>query len=493
MEPTARIESRWPWGLLGIGTIFVLSIVFLWIPSSLRVGPNLLADPANVIAPLFLLVYFALGRRMIGNAAAIVATALLAISSPFLDSARAGHPVLLAETLALAGVAWLIGIEASHREVGLTARSAAEAGFAGVFFGVSLLIHPAPFSTMLAAILLWGSLGLRRSRAVTLPSLRPAASVAWGLFGCIAIAAVAAGTIVALTASGVVDAAQAFPFTLTRSSDPTAVWADAYRAIVSPIRETDVLVIAAIAIVALIASIESLTGSSWHGAGLLPWIFLLLFVMVGTDAPFGGLRASLPEAFPLPAVIPPLFILGLGWLALRGFSPGRVRRQEYTFLLVWLMLASIFLPFAVASEASSPRAPASHALSVASLTILPMVVLIAARAGRAFWETERGVLARIGILAFASLPVVAAVVEALARAGSGGEIPGWAIAFDRWLPLALGIAASLGALSVLVTVRPDPIVEEAPEPGGRRRGFRGHRRRRGGRGRPHRGRPPQRD
>jgi hypothetical protein len=490
MEPTARVESRWPWGILGVGVILLLSLVLLWIPSTIARGSAALRDPANIVAPLLLLVYFVLGRRMIGSAAAIIAAALLSISPPFLDATLGGHPILLAETLALAGIAWLIGIEAKHREVGITARSALEASVAGVLFGASLTIHPATFPTALAAILLWFSLGLRRSRATTLPSRKPSSSVAWGICVCVAIGAAGVATIFALAAwSG---ATPVFPGTLAWSAAPEPIWKEAYRWMVSPFRITDVLVIAAIVIVALIVSIESLTGSSWHGAGLLPWIYLLLYVLVGADSPFG----VAPEVAPpsrLPAPIPPLFVLGLGWLVLRGFSPGRVRRQEYTFLLVWLGLATLLFPHAVASEAAISGRAEMDVISITSLTVLPMVVLVAARAGRAFWETERGVLARVGILAFVCLPVIAALSNAVANLGAQGEGAMVAIAFDRWLPLALGIAASLGALSVLITVRPDPAIEASPhQPRDRRPGFRGHRRRRGGRGRPHRGRPPRR-
>jgi hypothetical protein len=489
MEPSARVESRWPWGILGVGVILLLTLLLLWIPSALAQGSGAFRDSANIVAPLLLLVYFALGRRMIGNAAAIVAAALLAISTPFVDATLGRHPILFAETLALAGIAWLIGIEAKHREVGLTGGSALEASVAGVLFGASLTIHPATFSTALAAIVLWLSLGLRRSRATTLPSRSPSSSIAWGIFGCIAIGLAGVATILALAAW--TGTPVSFPATLSWSSTPEPIWKDAYRWMVSPFRVTDVLVIAAIVIVALIVSVESWTGSSWRGAGLLPWIYLLLYVLVGADSPFGFASAPIHSSR-LPAPIPPLFVLGLGWLVLRGLSPGRVRRQEYTFLLVWLALAALLYPHAVASEAAASGRTETEALSVAALTILPMVVLVAARAARAFWETERGMLARVGILAFVCLPVITAMSSSVSNLRRTGESATFAIALDRWLPLALGVAASLGALSVLITVRPDPSIE-ASSAEERRPRFRGHRRRRGGRGRPHRGRPPRRE
>ncbi len=489
MEASAHVESRWPWGILGVGVILLLTLVLLWIPSALAQGSEALRDPANIVAPLLLLVYFALGRRMIGNAAAIVAAALLAISTPFVDATLGRHPILFAETLALAGIAWLIGIEAKHREVGLTGGSALEASVAGALFGAGLTIHPATFPTALAAIVLWFFLGLRRSRATTFPSRSPSSSIAWGIFGCIAIGLAGVASIVALAAW--TGTPIAFPATLAWSSAPEPIWNEAYRWMVSPFRVTDVLVLAAIAIVALIVSIESWTGSSWRGAGLLPWIYLLLYVLVGADSPFGFFPV-VSESSRLPAPIPPLFVLGLGWLVLRGLAPGRVRRQEYTFLLVWLALAALLFPHAVASEATIGGSTEKDAVSVTALTILPMVVLVAGRAARAFWETERGVLARVGILAFVCLPVITALSSSVSNLGRTGEGATFAIALDRWLPLALGIAASLGALSVLITVRPDPSIEEAPRGGERRPRFRGHHRRRGGRGRPHRGRPPRR-
>lgn len=497
MQPTARVESRWPWGVIGIAVILLLSALLLWMPSFVA-GASPFAERANIVAPLLLLVYFALGRRMIGSAAAIVAAALLAISAPFLDATHTSHPILLAETLAIAGIAWLIGIEAKHREVGITARSALEAGVAGVLFGASLTVHPATLSTVLAAILLWFSLGLRRSRATTLPSRRPQMSVTWGILGCVAIVAAGAATMAVLSSwSGSQETWSNASLAGSIPSISNEVWRETYRWMVSPFRETDVLVIAAIVIVAFIVSVEALSGSSWHGAGILPWIYLLLYVMVGTDVPFvaGIVGTGDPLATPrhrLPAPIPPLFVLGLGWLVLRGFAPGRIRRQEYTFLLVWLALALLFFPRAVASETAATTALPVEPLTVIALTILPMVVLVAARAARAFWETERGVLARLGVLAFVSLPVIAAVLNSVSRWRADSPGPMWAIAFDRWLPLALGVAASLGALSVLISVRPDPSIETSSPGGDRRPGYRGHRRRRGGRGRPHRGRPPRR-
>ncbi len=494
--------------MIGIGVILLLSFVLFWIPRMAGGSTSMLQSPAPIVATILLLVYFALGRRMIGNASAIVAAALLAISAPFLVATNQSHPLLLAETLALAGIAWLIALEAKHREVGLTGQSAIEASVAGALFGASLSVHPATLSTVIAAIVLWFSLGLRRSRATTLPSRRPGASVLWGVFGCATIVAGVVAAMFAMSTWGSMWAAGWSGAPIAWVASPEPVWKDAYRWIVSPFRETDVLVIAAILLVALIVSIESWSGSSWRGAGLLPWIYLLLYVLVGSEVLFGpgatpaidatsaipAIDATAASRLPrLPAPIPPLFVLGLGWLVLRGFSPGRVRRQEYTFLLVWLALAGLLLPQAVASETKASGASQQDAMIVVALTILPMVVLVAARAARAFWESERGWLARVGILSFACLPVIAALGNTVTSWGPENQGTVWAIALDRWLPLALGVAASLGALSVLVSVRPDPAIQPMPRGGGEpRRGFRGPRRRRGGRGRPHRGRPPRR-
>jgi hypothetical protein len=81
---------------------------------------------SNLAGLFFLLVFFALGRRVVGNAPALVAACLLAVTGPFIEASRSAHPLLLAEALALAGVGWMIGIEARHREVGYTIASALE-------------------------------------------------------------------------------------------------------------------------------------------------------------------------------------------------------------------------------------------------------------------------------------------------------------------------------------------------------------------------------
>jgi hypothetical protein len=248
-------------------------------------------------------------------------------------------------------------------------------------------------------------------------------------------------------------------------------WRELYRWIVSPMLETDLLVAAAFTLVTIIALVEWFAGTHWGAAGMLPWIYLLLFVLL----------AGNPETR-IPLSIPPLLVLGLGWLALRGFSPARVRRQEYTFLLVWLAAGYVLFPIARAIDAHLTGEMGPETLASVSLTVLPMVLLVAARAARAFWETERSILARTGILAFTCLPVVAGLAELIAK--SPVRFPGTAglaIHLQRSMPIALGIAASLGALSVLLSVRPDQIPVRPP-PGGR-----DHRRRRRHRGR----RPPR--
>jgi hypothetical protein len=423
---------------------------------------------SNIAALCFLLVFFLLGRRVVGNAAALVAASLLAVTGPFIEASRSAHPLLLAEALALAGVAWMIGIEARHREVGFNIPSALEISIAGIFFGASLSMHPATFPTVVAAFFLWLFLGMHRSRATTLPSLRPEASVKCAWVGAGALAALTLGTIVFLSfVSG--DSPRQIFGSIVPSGYVADSWRELYRWVVSPMLETDFLVAAAFLLVAIIALMEWFAGTHWGAAGLLPWIYLLLFVLMTGN----------PETR-IPLSIPPLLVLGLGWLALRGFSPARIRRQEYTFLLVWLAAGFLLFPTARAIDARLTGEMGHETLASVSLTVLPMVLLIAARAARAFWETERGILARIGILAFACLPVLAGFTELIAK--SPARVPGTAglaIHLQRSMPIALGVAASLGALSVLLAVRPDQIPVTAPASA---RG-RDHRRRRRHRGR----------
>lgn len=417
---------------------------------------------SNIAALVLLVVFFALGRRVVGNAAALVATSLLAVTGPFIEGSRSAHPLLLAEALALAGVGWMIGIEARHREVGYTIRSAFEISIAGIFFGASLVMHPATIPTVVAAFFLWLFLGMHRSRATTLPSLRPEASVKFAWVGVAALAALTVATILILAMVAGDSANQIFHSIMPRGY-ATNSWRELYRWLVSPMLETDLLVGAAVLLVAVIALVEWFAGKHWGAAGMLPWIYLLLFVlMTGT-----------PETR-IPLSIPPLFVLGLGWLALRGFSPARVRRQEYTFLLVWLAAGFLLFPLARAIDAHLTGDMGAETLASVSLTLLPMVLLVAARGARAFWETERGVLAHTGILLFTCLPVLAGVSELIAK--SPARLPGsagLAIQLQRSMPIALGVAASLGALSVLLSVRPDQIPTRAPV-----RGRQEHRRRR---------------
>jgi hypothetical protein len=425
---------------------------------------------SNLAGLFFLLVFFALGRRVVGNAPALVAACLLAVTGPFIEASRSAHPLLLAEALALAGVGWMIGIEARHREVGYTIASALEISIAGIFFGASLVMHPATVPTVVASFFLWLFLGLHRSHATTLPSLRPEASVKFAWVGAAALAVFTVVTICALAWVASDSTREIFRSFLPPGYAANS-WRELYRWIVSPMLETDLLVAAAFTLVTIIALVEWFAGTHWGAAGMLPWIYLLLFVLL----------AGNPETR-IPLSIPPLLVLGLGWLALRGFSPARVRRQEYTFLLVWLAAGYVLFPIARAIDAHLTGEMGPETLASVSLTVLPMVLLVAARAARAFWETERSILARTGILAFTCLPVVAGLAELIAK--SPVRFPGTAglaIHLQRSMPIALGIAASLGALSVLLSVRPDQIPVRPP-PGGR-----DHRRRRRHRGR----RPPR--
>ncbi len=453
--------------------------------------------PSTIAALLLLLVYFVLGRRMIGSAAALVATALFAISPPFLEGARSAHPLLIAEALALAGVAWMIGIEARHREVGFTPTSALEATGAGILFGAAFVEHPATLPTALAALVLWLSLGLRRSHAVTLPERQPGTSAAFAWIGAAGLAGTAFLTMLGL--DRIAGASTLSFVTSIPIPSAAAIWEDAYRWMVSPVGGTDLLVLAAALLVLGIAYAERSFGMLWRGAGMLPWIYLLLFVSIvagigfsSSRPPIGSATAGtgpMPSWPELPLPIPSLFILGLGWLVLRGFSPGRVRRQEYTFLLVWLALGVVLLPLGVAWDARLTGQGESASIPIVAMTILPMIVLVAARAARAFWESEPTLLARIGILGFACLPIVASLVVSFLRLATPPGTATLPDPFEPHLPIALGFAAALGAFALLVSVRPDRPSAAARHSGGPRRD-RGPRRGRG-RGRPPRGRRPR--
>lgn len=457
--------------------------------------------PSTIAALLFLLIFYVLGRRMIGEAAALVAAALLAVSGPFQDAARSAHPLLIAETLALAGVAWMVGIEARHREVGFTRWSAIEACGAGLLFGAALVEHPATFPTVIAALVLWLSLGLRRGHATTLPASRPSSSGVFAVLGCLGLAATTALTIAGLEHVAGSPTRGFFASLASPTADPR-VWVEFYRWMVSPVLGTDVLVVAAVLLVAAIAILERSLGTHWRGAGLLPWIYLLLFVGIVAGigfAPsprppsaFRSLESTSVPLLELPLPLPALFVLGLGWLVLRGLSPGRVRRQEYTFLLVWLALGILLLPTAVAMDGALTGASPRESLSRVAMTVLPMVVLAGARAARAFWDTERAPLARVGILAFILMPVLAALVGSFGRFATATGVAVAPDPLDRFVPTALGVAAALGAISVLLTVRPDQPILVRRTSG--QRGSRGSRRRHSRGGRPsgtRRGRPPR--
>lgn len=453
--------------------------------------------PSAIAAFLLLFIYFVLGRRMIGDAAALVAAALLAVTGPFLEAARSAHPILIAETFALAGVAWMVGIESRHREVGYTLLSALEASAAGLLFGFSLVEHPATAATVLAALFLWLSLGLRRNRATTLPTNRPGSSSAYAIFGCIGLLLTTGLTVAILEHLGGAPA-RGFLATLAGTGPESLDFPEIYRWIVSSVPGTDVLVIGAVAVVVTIAIIEKFRGTHWRGAGLLPWVYLLLFVLIVSGVEFAAAptidagvtpaeAASFPLARRLPLSISPLFVLGLGWLALRGFSPGRVRRQEYTFLLVWLAASVFFLSKASSIDRTISGSTLTESLSHAGLTVLPMVALVSARAARAFWESDRALLARFAILAFACLPVVSSLLSSIFRFLVFPSVPE-RLVLETSLPTAMGGCAALGALSVLVTVRPDAPTRPTRRPTPPGRPDRPHRRRGHGRGRPGRGR-----
>jgi hypothetical protein len=262
------------------------------------------------------------------------------------------------------------------------------------------------------------------------------------------------------------------------------LWTYLYRGLLSPGPTTDWLVVAALLVIFVIRWVEWSAGSPWHAAGLAPWVFLGAWLLALRH---DGIELAELE---VPMTVPPLFVLGFGWLILRGLHAGRVRRQEYTFLVVWLVMGVLWVPFVPAGHPHDP-------LLAATIGLLPAVLLVAGRAGRSLWESEEPALARLAIFAIGYVPVLAfALSRVAALGGPDAPLTRASGVVDASLILILLGAIVLGVLSEFFTVRPElvPEPESTPErPMGRRRGRRGGRRRRGsggpggrgGRGRGH--------
>lgn len=419
-----------------------------------------------------LLVFYLLARLIVGDAAALLAASLLAVTAPWVQAGSSALPLMLGEMLVLMGVVWALSLQSRHREVELAGVNAIRIGVAGVFLGLGLLMTPAGIATFATTLLVWLLLGIRRSdsNATTLPVGRPAATAALAFLG--AGGLLVGATVSMWAAEFYLGGAPLGLFHLLPTSSSPELWADVYRKLLSPGPMGDLLMGTAVLVVAVVRAIEWAAGRPWRAAGLLPWLFVGLWIFaVRSDQLTTG-------TLDVPMTVPPLFVLGAGWLVLRGLRPGVVRRQEYTFLLIWVLMGTLLIPVVGGAR---PHA----ALLAACLVLLPALVLVAARGARALWETEDGVLARAGILVIAYAPVLVFLLHAIDHILAAG-VPGVgaaANALDGTMPWIVLGAALLGIVSVFTTVRPDKVVVRR---GTRRRGEASGRRphrRRGGRDR----------
>ena len=445
-----------------------------------RLGVRL---PAAAAGGVGLIVFFLLGRLVAGDAAALLAACLLAISPPWIRAGTSAIPLLVGELMVLLGVTWAIVLHARHREVTIAAVTAMRIGVAGVFLGLGLLLAPATFAAFVTTLLLWFVLGLRRSSsdATTLPVERPRHVVQLAILGTVVLL----GTTVAVSivaeglAGGTTHITSPLPVLATLVPE-ASVWGDAYRMLVSPGPRTDRLLLAALAIIAIVRVLEGSAGRPWKAAGLLPWVYLGLHFHVARLDLADAAGASTST---LPLTVTPLFVLGLGWLILRGLSPGRIRRQEYGFALTWFVASVLLVPFVPGGHPHDP-------LLAASVSLLPPGLLIAGRGARALWNADRGPLARGALLAIAYLPVALFVADALIGiTGAPAPLYGGLKRLEDSLPYVLLVAVVLGAISQLLTVRPDtrpppPDLEHRRGRRGRRGGRRGRRGWRSGSGGP---------
>jgi len=431
--------------------------------------------PSAAAALAAVVAYYFLARLVVGSAAGLLAASLLSTCTPWIRSATSALPLIVGEGLVLLGVIWALHLQARHREVEIARVSAARIGLAGVLLGIGLLLMPAAFATLLTTLVVWLLLGLRRSSsdATTLPVESPGASTFLAVFGTFVLlgaAAIAAWTVETLAGGSGIPMVKSLAANVTRGVE---LWIDLYRRLLSPGPTTDWLVVAALPVIFAIRWSEWWAGRPWQAAGLLPWAFL--------GAWFWALRRDgiEPALLDVPLTTGPLFVLGFGWLILRGLHAGRVRRQEYTFLVVWLVMGVLWVPFVPAGH---PYAP----LLAATLGLLPPVMLVVGRAGRSLWESEEPALARFAIFGIGYVPVIAFGLARVAQA-TAGRVPlrRASDALQSSLPEILLGAVVLGVLSEFFTVRPELVAADAGDAErtrGRRRGRRGGRRR-------HRGAP----
>lgn len=430
--------------------------------------------PAAAAGGAALVVFFLLGRLIVGDAAALLAACLLAISPPWIQAGTSAIPLLVGELMVLLGVTWAIVLHGRHREVTIAAITAIRIGVAGVFLGLGLLLAPATFAAFVTTLLLWFVLGLRRSSsdATTLPVERPRHVALLAVMGTLVL--LGTTVVVSLLAEGLAGGTThvSSPLPVLATLVPEAsVWGDVYRTMLSPGPRTDRLLLAALVVIAIVRVLERSAGRPWKAAGLLPWTYLgLHFYLTRLDA------AEIPGGSPvtLPATVGPLLVLGLGWLILRGLRPGTIRRQEYGFALTWFVASVLLAPFVPGGHPHDPRL-------AASVSLLPPGVLIAGRGARALWNTDSSPLSRGPLLAIGYLPIALFAANAvLGLAGGPPFLDHARRQVEDALPNILLVAVALGAISQLVSVRPDvqtptPDVERHRGRRGRRGGRRGRR------------------
>jgi hypothetical protein len=433
--------------------------------------------PAVAAYLLGSLVFFFLARLILGGGAALLATSLLAVSTPWLNAGNDARPLLVGEALTLLGVLWALALQGRHREVEVAGSTAVRMGLAGALLGTGLLLLPAALATLVTTLLIWLFLALRRARseATIVPVENPGEVTFFALLGTLILfasaSAVAWGAERAAGGDGI--AFFSSLFSPRRWEEALALSKGLYRALLSPTVITDRILAVAVPAILAVRVIEDRAGRTWRTAGLVPWALLGLYVFALRE------EASHPTTLVVPINVPPLFVLGLAWMVLRGLRPGRARRQEYTFVLTWLLVGILLVPFV-------PHTDASGAMLAATVTLLPAVLLVVARAGRALWETEPRVLARIATLLVAYIPVVAVLFRPLAQSSAAESWWAGAEAMLRAsIPALLLGGVALGMLSEILSVRVE--VEPAPIVERRRRYRRGKPRGRRPRGRrPHR-------
>lgn len=403
-----------------------------------------LRAPAAAASLAGLVVFFFLARLVVGWAGALLAVSLLAVCEPWSQSGASATPRILGEMLVLVGVIWVLKLQARHREVGVAPSTAVNVGFAGLFLGLAVVLTPAAFATAAATLAVWFSVALRRSRteATTLPVASPRHAAAIAVAGTVLLAATSVAALWGaerLAGGAGIPELLANGDALARGAD---LWTRLYRGMLSPGPVTDWLLAVTLALVLLVRGAEWRSGRQWQTAGLGPWVFLGLWAWALQRDPAAFARLDVPVS------VPPLFVLGLAWLFLRGLQAGRFRRQEYTFVLVWLGAGVLFVPFV-------PGSAPDDSWIAAAVTLLPPVLILAGRAVRALWESKATPVARAGVLAFAFLPV--AVALAASTAGLAGDAPRGAVedasAAWGWAVLLGGVTLGFG--SEIATVRPD--------------------------------------